>query len=571
VTAIARAVKATSVITNVIQLGGSGAPYTTPISRDIVYGDLLDPGEFKVGGVTVSADKAMKYIPFFAAVRNISEDVAGLPLNVYEKLPGGGRRRDEEHEVDRLLGTAPNPYMTAFTFRETLQSHVLTWGNGYAEIEFATDGSILALWPLRPDRMQVFVDRDLNAVVYRYALGTGGTVDLPRRKVFHVHGLGYDGLVGYSVIERARHMIGMALSAEHYGEDWFEKGGIPPAYLSHPATLSDPARANLRKSIDDGTLSDRHRMALLEEGLDIKTLGIPPKDMTFIETYGMTRSLTATLFRMPPDMLQDIERTTSWGTGVEQQGIKYVKFTLRSHLQRWEQEGNQRLLVDEPTRYLRHVVDALLRGDTAARWQAYRAGADLGVYSIDDILEMEDRNPLPDKLGQQHFVQLNRVPLEELGAMTLRERFEVLGLLNRAGFQADASLEALDLPPIEHTGLEPVTVADQGDFMRKSGETGEDHEARITETFVKSLEALESVAQAAAGRPVEVHTHIDPGAVHVEVTSPPTTIAEGAIQLTLPAPPAAKATNGHRPAIRKTVSRDAAGRITAVLEEEEPD
>jgi len=464
-TAIARAVKA-STITNFIHLGGTGTPYTTPVGRDVVYADVLG-GEFKIGGVTISADKAMRYIPFFAAVRNISEDVAGLPLNVYQKLPGGGRERDAAHPVDELLGTAPNPYMTAFTFRETLQSHVLTWGNGYAEIEFATDGSVLHLWPLQPNRMTVFVDKAADTVVYRFVLANGGHVDLPRRKVLHVHGLGFDGLVGYSVIERARHMLGMAIAAERYGEDWFEKGGIPPAYLSHPKDLSDPARANLRKSIDDGTLTDRHRMALLEEGMKIETIGIPPRDSAFLEANGMTRSLTATLFRMPPDMLQDVTRSTSWGTGIEQQGIGYVKYTLRSHLIRWEQEGKARLLAGED-RYLKHVVDALMRGDSAARWTAYRAGADLGVYSIDDILEMEDRNPLPDGLGQQHFVQLNRVPLEEIGAMSIRERFEVLGALIRAGYQPDASTEALDLPDIDHTGLEPVTVAEQGAYTNGS-------------------------------------------------------------------------------------------------------
>lgn len=450
---------AAKAITGFLRLGGTGAAWTTPIARDVVYADILG-GDLTVGGITISADKAMKYIPFFAAVRNISEDVAGLPLNVYQRLDGGGRARDTDHPVDRILGAKPNPFMTAFTFREVLQSHVLTWGNGYAEIEFATDGSVLNLWPLRPDRMSVFVDKRTDQVVYRYALAGGGRVDLPRRKVLHVHGLGFDGLVGYSVIERASHMLGMAISAEKYGEDWFEKGGIPPAYLSHPKELSDRGRDNLRQSIDNGTLTDRHRMALLEEGMDIKTIGLPPRDSAFLEANGMTRSLVATLFRMPPDMLQDITRSTSWGTGIEQQGIGYVKYTLRSHLTRWEQEGNTRLLPNED-RYLRHVVDALLRGDSAARWTAYRAGADLGVYSIDDILEMEDRNPLPDGLGSQHFVQLNRAPLEQIGEMTMEQRIAAVGGLIRSGFTPDAATDLVDLPTLDHTGLEPVTVSEQ--------------------------------------------------------------------------------------------------------------
>jgi HK97 family phage portal protein len=566
-TALARAVKASS-ITNFIRLGGTGSPYVTPTSRDVVIADITPSGEYRTAGMSVNADKAMTYIPFYAAVRNIAEDVAGLPLNVYERLAGGGRQRDETHPVDYLLGVEANPYMTAFTFRETLQSHVLTWGNGFAEIEFATDGSILYLWPLRPDRMQVFVDKATDKVVYRVTLTGGDRVDLPRRKVLHIHGLGFDGLVGYSVIERARHMLGMAIATERYGEDWFEKGGVPPAYLTHPKELSDTGRTYLRKQIDDGTLSDRHRMALLEEGMTIETIGLPPGDSAFLETYGMTRSLTATLMRMPPDMLQDVTRSTSWGTGIEQQGIGYVKYTLRSHLTRWEQEGKARLLVGEP-RYLKHVIDALLRGDSSARWTAYRAGLDLGVYSIDDVLEMEDRNPLKDELGKQHFVQLNRAPLEQIGEMTMAERFAALGILNRAGFQPDASLDAVDLPAIEHTGLEPVTVSEQGDYARKALEAGEQQLTAFADLAGKSIDSLTQVAAAAAGRPVAFH--MAPGAVKVDVATPAVSIADGAVKVSVVQPPAVKATNGHRPAVRKTVERDGRGRITAVLEEEEPD
>lgn len=456
-TAIARAIKA-STITRFIRLGGTGAPYVTPISSDVVVGELTSAGGYNVAGLTVTADKALGYVPFYAAVRNISEDVAGLPLPVYRRRSDGGRERDREHPVDYLMNVAPNPYMSAMTFRETLQAHKLTWGNGYGEIEFADDGSVLALWPLRPDRVTVFVDRESDSVKYRVTTTGGGHVDLPRRKVFHVHGLGYDGLVGYSIIEKARHLLAMALGAEKFGEDWFEKGGIPPAVLKHPSTLSDRGRANLRKSIDDGTLTNRHRMALLEEGLDIETIGLPAKDAAFLEAGGMTRSLTATLMRISPDMLQDIERSTSWGTGVEQRSIDYVKFTLRAHLTRWEQEGKQRLLVDEPEHYLRHIVDAFLRGDTKSRWEAYRIASDLGAFCIDDILEREDMNPLPGGLGQQHFVQLNRVPLEQMGDMTFQERIEAFGSLYRAGVRPDSAADALDLDELDHTGTLPVTV-----------------------------------------------------------------------------------------------------------------
>lgn len=575
-------------ITNFIHLGGTGVPWTS--TRDIVIGDLTPGGEFKVGGITISADKAMGFIPFFAAVRNISEDVAGLPLNVYRDTQGGGKEKDPSHPVHKLLHSAANPYMTAFTFRETLQAHVLTWGNGYAEIEFATDGSILALWPLRPDRVTVFVDRAIDAVVYRVALPNGERKDLPRRKVFHVHGLGYDGLVGYSVIEKARHTIGMALGAEKYGEDHFARGGIPPAYLSHPKELSPKGRENLRKSIDDGTLTDRNRMALLEEGMDIKTLGIPPRDSAFLETLTDGRSLTATLFRMPPDMLQDVTRSTSWGTGIEQQGIGYVKYTLRGHLSRWEQEGNTRLLSGED-RYLKHLVDGLMRGDVTARWNSYRQGLDLGVYSIDDVLELEDRNPLPNGLGQQHFVQLNRAPLEQIGEMTMAERLAALGGLVRAGYTPDAATDALDLPDIDHTGFPPVTVLPvptSGNGKSLGGEvrcgncnrllaehasspyrmtcsrcksvTEVDDSSDRLDELADRLDTLPARIAAAMppGQAPEVHIH--EGAIKaadVYVTSPPVNVHPPEVVIHLPE---------QRP-VKRTVARDAKGQIATVTEE----
>lgn len=441
-----------SALKTVISLGG-GQGYVTPHSRDIVYN--VDRSK---NGTAITFDRAMQFIPFFAAVRNISEDVAGLPLNVYRKT-SEGRFRDPGHPVDRLLGSSPNPYMSAFSFRETLQSHVLTWGNGYAEIEFDTDGRPFGLWPLRPDQMEVLIDKTRNEVFYRYTFTDGGSVDLPRRNVFHVHGLGYDGLTGYSVIEKARRTLAMTLASEKYGESWYEKGGLPKAVLIHPNTLSQPARDNLRESVEAnyGTLEGRQRIMLLEEGMSLETLGVPAKDAAFLDTMTNARHLMATLFRMPPDMLQDVERSTSWGTGIEQQGIGYVKYTLRGHLGRWEQEGNMRLLAGDD-RYLKHVVDGLLRGDTTARWNGYRQGLDLGVYSIDDVLEMEDRNPLPDGHGKLHYVQLNRAPIEQVGEMSMEQRIAAYGGLIRAGAEPASAADLVDLPDLDHTGLLPVTV-----------------------------------------------------------------------------------------------------------------
>ena len=446
---LAQAVKAT------IRLGGTGVPYVTPRSQDIVYNSPWFDAP-TVAGVRVSAEKAMSYIPYFAAVRNISEDVAGLPLGVY-RATDAGREQDRSHPLHRVLHDAPNPYMTSFTFRETLQAHMLTWGNGYAEIEYLTDGSILNLWPLRPDRMEVILN-SADEPVYRYQLGDRA-IDLPWRKVFHVHGLGFDGLRGYSILSVARGMLGIALAGEKHSQTDLQRGTVPPAVLQTSGRLSVEAKQNLRESWD--SLDHRDRVAILEEGLELKTIGVPAKDAQFIETMAMPRNLMATLLRIPPHMLQDVDRSTSWGSGIEAQTLGYSKFTLRPWLVRWEQAGKQQLLADEENHYLRHNMTAFERGDTATRWAAYEAGLRSGVYSIDDIRTFEDMNPLPDGLGEVRFAPLNMAPLDQFANSSMKERVEMLGSLVRAGFNPNSAAEAVDVPPIEHTGLEPVTVSQQ--------------------------------------------------------------------------------------------------------------
>ena len=440
---LANAVKAT------IRLGGTGAPFTTPRSQDIVW---VDPNEDhgKVAGIRVTAERALSYIPFFAAVKLISEDIAGLPFGVYANLPGGGRAVQSSHPLHPILRDAPNPYMTSFTFREVLQAHVLTWGNGYAEIEYSNNGDVLALWPLRPDRMEVLVDSSANRPLYRYSKSNGQKVDLRWDQVFHVHGLGFDGLQGYSVISKARGLLGMALSGEKYKQNEFRKGVVPPAVLKTSGKLSPEAKQNLRESWD--SLDHRDRVAILEEGLDLQVIGLPGADGEFIQTMGMNRSLVATLFRLPPHMLSDVSGSTSWGTGIEQQTIGYTTFTLRSHVKRWEAAVDLKLLTDDD-RYAHMNLNALLRGDTKTRWFAYEAGLRNGIFSVDDIRKLEDLNPLPDGLGSVRFAPLNMAPLDQFAAASMRERIDMLSTLVRAGFDPDASAEAVGVEDIEHDGL----------------------------------------------------------------------------------------------------------------------
>lgn len=440
-----------------IHLGG-GQGWSTPTSHDIVYASPWDSSGDEAG-VQVNGATALTYIPFFAGVRLISEDLGSLPFGVYRDRPGGGKEAAKDHPLHPVLHDQANPYMTAMTWREVTQGHCLTWGNGYSEIEYATDGSVMWLWPLRPDRMQVLIDSATGKPFYRYALLNGERKDLPWRKVHHVHGLGYDGLVGYSVVTLARRAIGMAVAGEKFQAGYMKKGNIPPAVLKAKRSYTPEALDNIRSSWDE--LDHRDRVAILEEGLDFQVVGLPPKDVLWMESANHLRGLMATLLRLPPHMLSDVERSTSWGTGIEQQDIGYVKHTLRPWLVRHEQEAKMRLLAGDDRHYTKFTLDALLRADSRTRWATYTAGLTSGVYSIDDVLAMEDRNPLPDGLGQRHFVPLNMAPLDQVGEMTMEQRAAIYGALIRAGVEPASAGDTTDLD-LEHTGLEPVTVSEQG-------------------------------------------------------------------------------------------------------------
>lgn len=442
---------------SVIHLGGSGG-WNTPTSRDIVYASPWESSNDEAG-VQVTAATALTYIPFFAGVRLISEDLGSLPFGVYRDLDGGGKERRREHPLHPVIHDQANPYMTAMSFREVMQAHALTWGNGYAEIEYATDGSVMWLWPLRPDRISVHIDTASGKPFYRYQLINGETKDLPWRKVFHVHGLGFDGLVGYSIVTMARRAIGMAVAGEKFAAGYMKRGNVPPAVLQAKRSYSDEALENIRSSWDE--IDHRNRVAILEEGLDFQVVGLPPKDVQFLESANHLRSLMHTLLRLPPSMMSDVERSTSWGTGIEHQALGYAKHTLRPWLVRWEQESKLRLLTGDTEHYTKFTLDALLRADSKTRWEVYRIGLGTGVYSIDDVLEMEDRNPLDGGIGKHHFVQLNTARLDQVGEMTMEERATIFGVLRRGGVVAESAEEIAGLPDMDHTGLEPVTVSQQ--------------------------------------------------------------------------------------------------------------
>lgn len=371
-------------------------------------------------GVEVSEQGALQLTAVYACVRILAETVASLPLILYERFPSGGKRRAVNYPLYSLLHDAPNTEMTSFELRETLMGHLVTWGNAYAEIETDRNGAVMALWPLRPDRMTV--ERVGTTLVYTYRLSkvdSQGRIEvaLPADRVLHIRGLGFDGIMGYSPIALARQAIGLGLATEKFGSSFFGNGARPGGVLEHPGKLGPAAYKNLRETIEErhGGIEKAMRLMILEEGMKYSQIGIPPEDAQFLETRKFQVNEIARMYRIPPHMVGDLDRATF--SNVEQQSIDFVIHTIRPWLVRWEQALSQRLLLArERERYFpEFLVEGLLRGDTASRYQAYAIGRQWGWLSADDIRERENMNPLPDDMGSIYLVPLNMIPASQVG------------------------------------------------------------------------------------------------------------------------------------------------------------
>jgi len=374
-------------------------------------------------GKRVNERSAMQMTAVYSCVRILSEAIASLPLNIYRYNEEGGKEKAYDHPLFRLLHDEPNPEMTSFIFRETLMTHLLLWGNAYAQIIRNGKGEIIALYPLMPDRMSV--DRDKNGkLYYSYSKSSddaptmeGSTVILDPSDVLHVPGLGFDGLVGYSPIAMAKNAIGLAIAAEEYGSKFYANGAAPSGVLEHPGTLKDPGRVRESWNAAFGGSSNSHKIAVLEEGLKYTPISISPNEAQFLETRKFQINEIARIFRVPPHMVGDLEKSSF--SNIEQQSLEFVKYTLDPWVIRWEQALYKILLNEEEksTYFFKLNVEGLLRGDYASRMNGYATARQNGWMSANDIRELEDLDRIPAEFGGDlYLVNGNMLPLASAGA-----------------------------------------------------------------------------------------------------------------------------------------------------------
>jgi HK97 family phage portal protein len=361
----------------------------------------------------VTQSSSLTNATVYACVRILAETVASLPLIVYRRLERG-KERAEDYYLYEILHDRPNPLMTSFELRETLQGHLALWGNSYCEIDYDSAGRVTALWPLRPDKV-LNINKAGETVSYEYQLPDGKTTWLSGSRVWHIRGLSGDGLRGMSPIELMRNSIGLSMAAEKYGSKFFGNNARPSGVLQHPGVLGDEAAKQLRESWNEMHmgLDNAQRVAILEEGMTYNQIGIPPEDAQFLETRKFQMGEIARAYRIPPHMIGDLDRATF--NNIEHQGIEFVTHTIRPWLVRWEQSISRDLMTETERKkyFAEFLVDALLRGDTMSRYQAYAIGFQNGWLSQNDIRERENMNPIEG--GDDYYVPLNLASSTEVG------------------------------------------------------------------------------------------------------------------------------------------------------------
>ncbi|MDD3750293.1 MAG: phage portal protein, partial [Firmicutes bacterium] len=305
----------------------------------------------------------------------------------------------------------------------TLMSHLLLWGNAYAQVLRNGRGQPIALYPLLPNKMEV--SRAANGdLVYTYRRDTeesrinpnSGIVTLRRDEILHIPGLGFDGLIGYSPIAMAKNAIGMSLATEEYGASFFANGANPGGVLEHPGVIKDIQRVKDSWNSAYQGSGNAHRIAVLEEGMKFQAIGIPPEQAQFLETRKFQINEIARIFRIPPHMVGDLEKSSF--SNIEQQSLEFVKYTLNPWVVRWEQSLQQSLLLpsEKNSIFIKFNVDGLLRGDYQSRMNGYAVGRQNGWLSANDIRELEDMNRIPaEEGGDLYLVNGNMLPLSQAG------------------------------------------------------------------------------------------------------------------------------------------------------------
>jgi HK97 family phage portal protein len=386
-----------------------GATVGTDETDARLLGALGFGGFGSVGGVTVNERSALSFAAVWACVLAISQDIAALPCQLFQDTPTGGKEKVLGHAATRLLNLQASPLQNALPHRQAMIATVLLHGNAYARIDYTNRYQPTALYYKHPNQTEVI--QSGGKLYYRF---WGDPVIRQDYEVIHLRGLclDSDGVMGMSVLRAHRENIGQGLAAQRVGSRFYDNGAKVSGALETDALMKPEVAERLRDNFSSiyGGADNAGKVVVLEQGLKFKSISLPPADAQFLETRKFTRGEIASIFRVPPHKIGDLERSTN--NNIEQQSIDYVQNTLQPWLVNIEQEYRLKLLStrEVDTCYFRHNLAALMRADATARGTYYRTMTDIGVYSINDVRALEEMNGIGEE-GDARFVQVNRQTL----------------------------------------------------------------------------------------------------------------------------------------------------------------
>ncbi|CDO35006.1 phage portal protein [Novosphingobium sp. KN65.2] len=360
--------------------------------------EALRLGNVSASGQSVTADSAMRVAAVFACVRIRAGAVANMPLGIKRRVDDRTRVDATDHPMWMVVNRRPNVWQKPAQFKRMMEAHVLLRGNAYAFKGRNIKGQVTSLTPLHPDRVEPRQLDDLT-MEYIWTRKNGAKVTFKQDEILHLMGLSFDGIKGLSVIGMMREAVGIALAMESHGGTVFRNGANVTGALKLPAgrTLSEEQAEKLRGEMDQFRSGGARegKVIVLEDGLEFQQMALSAEDAQWLEARKFSRGDIAMFFGVPPHMIGDTEKSTSWGTGIDAQSQGFVSYTLEDSLTAWEEAIGLDCLdwVKNPELYARFNRNALVRGDLKTRWEAYVKGLQWGVMSPNDVLAKEDENP----------------------------------------------------------------------------------------------------------------------------------------------------------------------------------
>lgn len=375
-------------------------------------------GQPSLSGVNVSNDSALSFSAFFNGVMQISQTVASLPFPVYMQEGEGKRGKYRKHPLYGLLNRKAAPQMSSFQWRETITQHALVWGNGYSFKVLDRTGCPAKYILMNPARMHV--ETKAGEVEYVYRDKDGRDRRYYFEQIFHIPGIGFDGIQGYSILQVARESIGLGLAMQEFGARYFGQGTHLGGFIKRPTEapkLADAALVRLKEDLKSKYqgLGKAHQVMLLEDGMEFQSITMPLKDAEFLASKQFQIQDIARWLNMPPHKLKDLSKSSF--NNIEQEQLSYLQDTIRPWAVRWEDRVNAFEISDReaPYVYAEHVLEAMLRGDIKTRFEAFGIARQNGVMNADEWRAFENWNEIGGDVGKKYLVNGNMIDVAQIG------------------------------------------------------------------------------------------------------------------------------------------------------------